>query len=312
MNSKWIVIGLLSGIFWALDTLLLDKNISKIHIPDYLFILIPLLIALFHDFFSSLWLLLNIQIKNEQKELLYSLKKKNSYIICLAALAGGPIGMSFYILSISYSNASIASTVSTIYPAIGCIIAFIFLKERIKFVNILGIMLVMLSTFYLGLDINSIKNSSLLGFLFALICALGWGLESSICSYALNNNLKYNIALLFRQITSSIIYILIIIIFFGLAEIKEGLSILLNGLFFYLIPISLVGTISYLFYYNAIGFLGPIKAMGLNISYSAWSIILGFTIFNQDFYLTLLFISAIIISGSLLTNINNKKLDTLK
>ncbi|MEX6253881.1 EamA family transporter [Providencia huaxiensis] len=215
-------------------------------------------------------------------------------------------------LSISYSNASIASTVSTIYPAIGCIIAFIFLKERIKFVNILGIMLVMLSTFYLGLDINSIKNSSLLGFLFALICALGWGLESSICSYALNNNLKYNIALLFRQITSSIIYILIIIIFFGLAEIKEGLSILLNGLFFYLIPISLVGTISYLFYYNAIGFLGPIKVMGLNISYSAWSIILGFTIFNQDFYLTLLFISAIIISGSLLTNINNKKLDTLK
>ncbi|MEX6318832.1 hypothetical protein [Providencia huaxiensis] len=53
MNSKWIVIGLLSGIFWALDTLLLDKNISKIHIPDYLFILIPLLIALFHDFFLA-------------------------------------------------------------------------------------------------------------------------------------------------------------------------------------------------------------------------------------------------------------------
>ncbi|EPO5266052.1 DMT family transporter [Providencia rettgeri] len=308
MSSKWILIGLLSGVFWALDTLLLDNNMANIKITAHLFILIPLMIAFFHDFFSSIWLLINIQIKNDQKELIYSLKKKNSYVICLAALAGGPIGMSFYILSISYSNASIAATVSTIYPAIGCVIAFIFLKEKIKTINILGIMLVIMSTCYLGLDIETIKNSSLLGFLFALICAFGWGLESSICSYALKNNLKYNIALFLRQVTSSILYLLIIMSFFKTSDIKESLNILFNGFIIYLIPISLIGTISYSFYYNAIGFLGPIKAMGLNISYSAWAIILGFTIFSQEFYYNLLFISIIIIAGSLLTNVNNKNL----
>lgn len=306
MSSKWLAIGLLSGVFWALDTLLIEKAIYNIDIPSHIIILIPLAIALLHDLFSSIWLLVNILVKKDSKELIRSIKDKNSYIICFAALAGGPIGMTFYVLSISFSNASIAATISTIYPAIGCIIAFLFLKEKVKLINIFGIFLIIISTFYIGLDVDSIKNSSSLGFIFALICALGWGLESSICSYALKKELKYNIALLFRQLTSTITYSLIIYLFFTIEDIGETLSILNKEITFLLIPISLVGSISYLLYYKAIGGLGPIKAMGLNISYSAWSIILGFTIFNQHFYINLLLISFVIITGSLLTNINER------
>ncbi|WP_082970787.1 EamA family transporter [Morganella psychrotolerans] len=144
--------------------------------------------------------------QEKRKKLVNSLKQKDSYIICLAALSGGPIGMSCYILGIYYSSASIAATVSTIYPALGCLFAYIFLRVKTTFVNFLGLLLVIITTAYIGLNLDSFNHISLLGFLFSLGCAVGWGLESTICSYALKNNLSYEIALFLRQLTSSIIY----------------------------------------------------------------------------------------------------------
>ncbi|HEK3188102.1 TPA: EamA family transporter [Proteus mirabilis] len=303
--NKFTIIGLLSGFFWAIDTILIDYNISSINLFNFT-ILFSLSIALLHDFFSSIWLLLYIIISKRTNVLIKSLKEKNNYIICLAAVNGGPIGMTCYMLGIYYGNSSIAATISTIYPALGCLFAYIFLKIKTRIINFIGLIIVIISTIYIGLNLESFSQLSLLGFLFSLGCATGWGLESTICSYALKNKLDYNIALLLRQSTSSIIY-LIIILFFYKTEIISIINIINSySLISIIAAIAIFGTISYLFYYKSIDSLGPIKAMGLNISYSAWAILLG-SILGYGLSPLLLLISIIIITGSLITNLKTKE-----
>ncbi|HDU8604088.1 TPA: DMT family transporter [Morganella morganii] len=303
--NKSIIVGLASGVLWALDTILVDYNISSVDTLKYA-ILFSICIAFLHDLFSSLWLFSFITLSGRSKKLVNSLKQRDSYIICLAALSGGPIGMSCYILGIYYSNASIAATISTIYPALGCLFAYIFLRVKTTFVNFLGLLLVIITTAYIGLNLDSFNQISLLGFLFSLGCAVGCGLESTICSYALKNNLSYEIALFLRQLTSSVIYFLIIALFFKTEALAVADIILNNSLILTMAVIAIFGALSYLFYYRAIGELGPIKAMGLNISYSAWAILLG-PLLGYELSPLLLVLSAIIIAGALITNLQSKE-----
>ncbi|HID9742988.1 DMT family transporter [Providencia rettgeri] len=303
--NKSIFIGLASGILWAFDTILVDYNISNINYLKYT-IIFSICIAFLHDFFSSIWLFLYIIISGKKNILIQSFKKSDSYVICLAALSGGPIGMTCYILAIYHSNASIAATISTIYPALGCLFAYIFLKIKTTITNFIGLLLVIITTAYIGLNLESFDQISFLGFLFALGCAIGWGLESTICSYALKNDLNYNIALFLRQLTSSIIYLLIIT-FFLKKELPNVIELILhNSLILKMAVIAIFGSLSYLFYYKAIGELGPIKAMGLNISYSAWAILLG-PFLGYTLSPLLLVLSITIIIGALITNLQPKE-----
>ena len=49
----------------------------------------------------------------------------------LGGILGGPVGMTGYYLAVKYIGAGHAATISSLYPAIGAVLAFIFLKEKI-------------------------------------------------------------------------------------------------------------------------------------------------------------------------------------
>ena len=49
--------------------------------------------------------------------------------VSLAAIIGGPVGMTGYVLSIANRGASIGAVVSAIFPTIGALLACIFLKD---------------------------------------------------------------------------------------------------------------------------------------------------------------------------------------
>ena len=65
-----------------------------------------------------------------------------------------------------------------------------------------------------GIFIQSYKseqvNSFYIGFLFALICAVAWGSESVLSSYAMSNHLTEIETLLIRQVTSFLAYLVIV------------------------------------------------------------------------------------------------------
>lgn len=56
------------------------------------------------------------------------------WILCASAI-GGPIGMTGYVLAVNYMGVSVGAIASAVYPAVGSILAFIFLKKKSKMVS---------------------------------------------------------------------------------------------------------------------------------------------------------------------------------
>ncbi|MEK6189838.1 MAG: DMT family transporter, partial [Carnobacterium alterfunditum] len=132
---------------------------------------------------------------------------------------------------------------------------------------------------------------------FALICVIGWASEAVIIAYGLKaQEISDRLALQIRQLTSAIFYGAIIIPFvrgwsftLSILSTKTAAIILLAALF---------GTASYLFYYKAINKIGASKAMTLNITYSAWSIVFGAISLNEEVSLRSVISALIIVGGS--------------
>lgn len=75
--------------------------------------------------------------------------------------------------------------------------------------------------------------------------------------------------------------------------------------------IALAGTVSYVFYYKAIYNMGPTRAMALNITYSAWAIILSAIIIGTSITSKLIFFSSMILIGSIITVANQDELNMM-
>lgn len=305
MNVKGIVNGLSSGIFWALDTILLGYVLLMGPFPNMIF-LAPFLSTFLHDLFSSLWICLYLLITGQLKDLYLAMKTKNGLFIVLAALCGGPIGMSGYLLAIQYIGSAYTATISALYPAIGALFGFILLKDKLTHKGIVGLVLAIGSTILIGFTSPDNPTNLLLGFGCALLCVFGWGMECVICAYGMGDKISSDVALGIRQTTSWITYAIIILPLIGgykdLGMLMTNIDLLLA-----IAGVSFVGSTSYLCYYKAISLLGPVRAMALNITYSAWAILLGVSIFRQDVSLWLFIPCIFIIVGSLLSNMPNKE-----
>ena len=115
-----------------------------------------------------------------------------------------------------------------------------------------------------------------LGFIGTLMCAFGWGIEAVIIAKCVQDEAVTNeIALQIRQTTSALTYGIIILPFMR----GWGFTVSLFHDTGTLIPtIAIAGlfaTVSYLFYYKAISQIGASKSMALNITYSAWAVVIG-------------------------------------
>ncbi|QIK70047.1 DMT family transporter [Erysipelothrix sp. HDW6C] len=295
------LIGLTSGMFWGLDTVLIGIVLASIA-----FTAIgsngALITTFIHDGMSFATLIVIITVSGRFAHFMNVPKSRSGLIIICAALLGGPIGMGAYILSIRYLGASVSASVSAIYPAIGAILSYIFLKDRLKAINVLGIGIAIGAIGIMGFGAgNTIENFGL-GMVFALICVFGWGSEAVIIGAALKDDISAEIALGIRQMVSFITYGLIIMPIIGYSQVE---LIGIKNVYLYIILIAgIVGTISYLFYYRAIALVGPSRAMGLNISYPAWAFLFQVLIDGHIEVHTLILVIFIMI-GSIMSSINS-------
>lgn len=306
--------GLLAGFFWGLDTVILGIALvmSPFLSTEQAILLAPFISTFIHDFCSSLWMLCYMGIKKESKKILTALKTRSGKVIVLAALMGGPIGMTGYVLSISYIGAAYTAIISALFPGVGALLSYIFLKEKMKGYQLAGLTASILGVIALGYSPGGNESTNiLLGFLFALMCVIGWASEAVIIAYGLKTQeISDRLALQIRQMTSAIFYGAIIIpvvrgwsftIF--ILSTKTAAIILLAALF---------GTASYLFYYKAINKIGASKAMALNITYSAWSIVFGAIILNEEVSLRSVIYALIIVCGSVTAAANLEEIVKFK
>lgn len=304
MHKKGSIYGLLSGFFWGFDSVVLGIALGfplmlKLGVQS------SLITTFIHDTFSFILLMILIFKLSKGKELVRVLKSKSGLAVIAAALLGGPIGMAGYIMSINYLGATLASSISAIYPAVGLLLAYLFLKEKMKVHNILGLLLAIAAIIMMGVSPNISVSNPMLGFLSITLTIIGWGSEAVIISAALKEEVSSEVALAIRQLTTSVTYAIFIMPLIGYDKL---MPVIKNPTIITIILASgIIGTLSYLAYYKSIDMIGATQAMGLNITYPAWAFIIQFLI-TKEFSLYLFALSLVIMLGSIMSNENPKEI----
>lgn len=237
--------------------------------------LAPLVSTFLHDLLSSLWIMLFLIAKGKLKLTISKIKTRSGRFVMLGAIMGGPIGMTFYVLGVQYLGASYTAAISAICPAMGAFFAFVFLKERLKFFNWIGLTISIIFIMVLGLSNNNgDSKGSLIGFLFVCICVISWSLEGVIYAYGVKSD----------EMTAD-----------EVIQHSEFLIITLT---------ALIGIASYLLYYQSIQLIGPVKAMALNTTYSAWTVGISILLLGTPFSWSLIICCIMIILGAIVTVMN--------
>lgn len=233
------------------------------------------------------------------------IKTRSGRFIVLAALLGGPIGMTGYVLAIKYIGPSYTAIISSLYPAIGAFFSYLFLKEKMKPLSIFGLTLSLLGIIALGYSPTQVGNNFVLGFFFALLCVIGWASEAVICAYGMSEKeISPEESLLIRQLTSAITYAFLLLPL--LNGVSTTLSISITPAAGIILITALLGTSSYVCYYKAIHHIGATRGMSLNITYSAWAILFGSLLLGQSISFKSVICSAVIMLGSILAAGNIK------
>ena len=256
--------GFFSGALWGLDTVVLAIALAMI--PFDGFDQSALAGAVLHDVACALILVIYMALRGRLKETWTALHTRPGKSVIVAALLGGPIGMSGYLIAIDNIGPGLTAIISTFYPALGTLLAFIFLKERMAPRQIVALLVALGAIVVTGLSATSDPvgdGNAILGVAGALAVILTWGMRDE----AVDNE----VALQIRETTSAVVYLFIVAPIAGvfgftlhsLAHLSAGVVALAG----------LAGTASYLFYYKALSAIGASRGMALNISYSAWAII---------------------------------------
>lgn len=296
-----MIYGLLSGILWGLDTVLLGIALamSQFVSTEQAIFLAPFVSTFLHDVFSSVWMAIYMLIKKQLRKTIKAANTRSGRFIVLGALMGGPIGMTGYLLSIKYIGPAYTAIISSLYPAVGALFSYIFLKEKMKPISILGLLISILGIIALGYAPGGVVNNMPLGFAFAILCVVGWASEAVICAYSMKEDeISPEQSLQVRQLTSAITYGFIIIPV--IKGVKFTISVIPTVATATIIMTALAGTASYVFYYKGIHKIGATKAMALNITYSAWSIIFGVILLKNSLDLKMIVCCICIMIGSIM------------
>lgn len=295
-----MVRGILSGLLWAVDTVVLAIMLERLSGNPEAAITAPLIATFLHDFISSIFMLIFMFVRDRCKELISVIGRKEAGIVMLAAILGGPVGMSLYIASIGFVGAPMTAVVSSLYPAFGAFFSFVFLKEKRKAYQIAALLGAVMATILLGYTSGGALRGSRLGILTGLGCAVAWASEAVICTYALrSSDMSSETALQLRQLSSGLIYGIVII------NIIRGwgitMDILRGSLIYIVVAAAFFGTASYLFYYSSLKAVGAAKTMALNITYSGFAVLIGWLILRELPGIRSLILGAVIVICSLVS-----------
>lgn len=263
-----------AALTWALDTVILSVALAK-----GVFVSTPQAIALaafvstfLHDAGSAVTAFVYMALRRKLKDTLAILKTRAGLVIMGAALIGGPLGMTGYVISVNNIGASYAAAISAFFPAWGAFLAAIALKERMHWFQWLGLIACLAAVAVLGYTpAEGIPGNWTVGIIGALACVLGWGTEAVVVDWGLRNTAVDNeVAMQIRQTTSALAYAVIILpVLGGWGFVTDVLG---SDAMPFVALAGASGTVSYLCYYRAIDLIGASRAMAVNITYSAWAI----------------------------------------
>ncbi len=266
--------GLGAAITWAFDSVILSIALMStcFFSTEQAIALASFTSTFLHDGTSAAFMFIYNAVRGKLGKTWRLLRSKTGVFVLIAAVVGGPLGMSGYVFAINEIGPAYTTAITAFFPAYGALAAHIFLKERMKPYQWVGLAVCLIAVAVLGFNPDeAVPGNWLLGIIGALITVFGWGTEAVIISYALHfGEADDESCLQIRQTTSAVVYMIIILPFLG----GWGCTIdaFTSDAMLWIALAAVFGTVSYLFYYKAIDRIGAAKAMALNISYSGWAI----------------------------------------
>ena len=121
-----MIAGIFAAITWAMETLTIGMAMAMAPFvsTEQAVLLAPFVSTFLHDFFSAIWACAYNGIRGNLANVKKALKTRSGKYVILAAIIGGPVGMTGYVLSINNMGAAIGAVASAIFPAIGAVLAY--------------------------------------------------------------------------------------------------------------------------------------------------------------------------------------------
>lgn len=305
-QKKGISYGLISGITFGLYSTVVTVAMGKEPLLAAsagalgLFA-VPFVASAINDSLAAIWLLLFNMIKGRAKEIGRSLCTFPGLMVILGALFGGPIANGAYLLGMAKAGAA-AIPISALCPMFGAIFAWIFLKQKISKRVAVGMLVCIAGAVLINLQSGAAGEDFTLGIIFALVAAIGWGLEGVFSAFGMSM-IDSNIAINIRQGVSGLSFIVVVLpIFNGLGLFAQTVTSVQPMLIIALA--ALFAAASFLTWYMANSMVGVATGMSLNITYVLWGVVFA-AIFLKEQMSAMMIAGAIIITlGAVLVSMN--------
>lgn len=284
---KGITIGLFSGVSYGLFSAFLALAMSKGIWGDWYgdntagltaFAIVYLLGALgcgVNDTCSAVWALSMAGARGKLGDFFRTLNTKPGKMIMLAALMGGPIANSAYVIGLAAAG-SIIVPISALCPAIGAILSRILYKQKLNARMLFGIAICVSASAWIGISSMSggVQKGAVVGIIAALVAAIGWGIEGCIAGYS-TSMVDSEIGIAIRQTTSGLSNLIVLIPIIAILGGNMGQSFSLTFAAFTSGPAmiwfavsGLAAYLSYMTWYKGSAMTGVALGMATNGTYS--------------------------------------------
>lgn len=169
-----------------------------------------------NDTISAIWCVGIAAIKGKLGDFFRTLKTKPGKVMIAAALIGGPISSTAYVVALQMAG-SIVIPITALCPAIGAILGRILFKQKLNARMMCGILVCVTASFMIGSTSmgDDAPEGRLLGICIALIAAFGWGMEGCVAGYG-TSMIDSEIGITIRQSTSGLSNLIILLPLFGI------------------------------------------------------------------------------------------------
>lgn len=312
---KGYTTGVLSGMTWGLDTVLIGVAMAMAPFVEDPVLLVggTFICSMLHDAFAALWMIIIMGCKGRLKDLMPAIKSKDGMYCALGALFGGPLAMTFYMLAIAKGGAALTATVTACYPLLGSAMAMVILKEKVRLRGWLGLLICILGIIYIGYTPENDANVNVIGgIMLAAVAAIGWATEGVVCGYGMKaGNVDPQLALLIRELTSGLVYVLIVapIMVGGYGDMVSGTMAVFSDAVCWLTLFftALIGMVSFFCWYTAIDLIGAAKALCLNVTYSFWAVVFTFIIVGSALSVNIVVGSVLVVAGVTVATLVSRK-----
>lgn len=324
MIKKGNMFGLLSGLTWAIYTVILYTVLNLygnakgdlLSIKGMMLILITtILISLADLFFNVVFELFVLRKNNLIEEFKNVFFSRKGFGIIPAAILAGPLGLIPYAI-VSAISAPVAGAFSALYPVVGAVASFLVFKERLSKIKMIGGIISIVGV----IATYQLETVSLAVYIIALIPAFGWGLEAIFGYKLMKDDINPIVTITLRHIYSIVILAICLVVFLIFSGEYSYVMEFYRGIQFsdiatvmnqaFILPVfaiaSFIGGASYILWYVSMKYISVAPAMILNISYVLWiPIILMLPPFSQQISMNILVGCGIVFIGTSLVVIGD-------